>query len=204
MKTNKMKIWILLLVLLISANFAFGQDRYIEIEVTDTIMCKIDHVYYSVLVEEEKMESVSKYLIKEDISFSSQIVTEFGDALQFIIDFNSNTALNEFNREFKGKSVIIQADLIDRTHELNEKELDILYRKLMTKGENEALKIAKAMDRNKVELLEVSYKVQDQAMGGFTLYPPLSAFNNLSTKIPEEGLKEIAISKTMVLKYKVN
>ena len=199
-----MKIWILLLILIISANFAFGQDRYIEIEVTDTIMCKIDHVYYSVLVEEEKMESVSKYLIKEDISFSSQIVTEFGDALQFIIDFNSNTALNEFNREFKGKSVIIQADLIDRTHELNEKELDILYRKLMTKGENEALKIAKAMDRNKVELLEVSYKVQDQAMGGFTLYPPLSAFNNLSTKIPEEGLKEIAISKTMVLKYKVN
>lgn len=196
---------LLLLTLLLSSGMAFGQDQIIEIEVADTIMSRADVFNYLIFVESQVGEkNVMKYLDNQKIEYRIGERSGSKGYDEYYMSFTSIEEIRNFNKSFQEDERIVQALSIGTYHEFTEDEISRLYHKIIKKGEGEAIKIAKAMGKIKVELVEAKYNMIETEKGGWTAYPPLSTGQSSLLTLPEDKQMKVKKSRMMTLRYRVD
>jgi len=200
-----MKPILLFLILNLTTYLVSGQEKYIEVEATDYIVCPIDGIQYSIIGGPDggSVSEVLQYLNEKKITYKFD-ESSFGQQTYTIfISFDSWDQLETSISEFKANDLIAVGQSLGTFHELTEKETNTLYKKIIAKGKLEAERIASAMNTNAHELLEVKYK-HKEVITGWTAYPPFSAIGNNELEIPEVKNQEMEMSRTLILRFSAN
>lgn len=194
---------ITLLILNLLSGITVGQEKFIELEITDTIMCKADIINYMILVQtKEGEEYIEKYLERNEIHNTKKQNNNPEGLHQFDISFSSGDEIELFYKQFRNEKIIFQSIPRGKDHVLKEEEIDRLYAKILAKGDKEVEQIARAMKKDKVELVEVKYKVLGDGAKKVT-YTKGGVLGKFSMDIPDEKNNKVEKSRTMILKYSV-
>ena len=181
-----------------------AQEQYIEVEVSDNIICPIDGINYSINgpAVEATEKALIQYFEKQGLRFKKGKL-DSASMLSFVVTFQSWNEVEAFKKEFDGSEHAIISQILGPVHEIRGNEIDKLYRKILATGRKEANQIAKAMDKEIDELVLVKYIPKNEQIGGWTAYPPLSALNKSSIAIPETKSETMEKSRSLFLKFKV-
>lgn len=178
------------------------QDKIIEVEIRDSIACRIEIVQYTLSVYEgEGNEIVQKYLTDNSIKYSKKQFAGAKTYYEYIADFLSWAQVEELKRISENKSIGVEGKLLSTFHELTTDEIDTLYKKILDSSKLEASMIARAMGKEIGEIVKVGFNPNKMARGTWDAYPPFSNTVGHKINIPEDKQDTMPKDRTLVVQY---
>ncbi|MFK7756205.1 MAG: hypothetical protein AB8B53_04655 [Flavobacteriales bacterium] len=221
-----MKVFVIICLGLFSTINILGQQKYIEVEVVDTIKINPDQYIYGITVFKESEEQFnneesSNLLSTEEIEilverYGLELVNKESSGLRqdfysipttfYAVKSNSLADLDKLESELK-EYINVKGELIDMVT-INTADLERkLKLKLINKAESKAIGTALLVNRELGELISLSEtELKDEtSIGGYsswTVYPPLSALGS-SLKGGGSILRQKTYAMKMTFKFEL-
>ncbi len=182
------------------------QDQIIEVEIKDSIACKIDMFQYKLSVYiGEGSTLLDKYLADNNIQYDKALFTIADiNYLEYIVDFHSWAQVEALKQISEDQSVEIAGEMLGTFHELTADEIDILYKKILESSTLEASKIAKVMGNKDLgEIRKIRYNANAVVRGTWRASPPFVHTKNNKIYIPKHKADTMQKERTLVIQYNV-
>lgn len=206
-----MKTTLLLTLISFYALVSVGQERYIELEVTDSIICEVEDINFILedrhlsYEEEEKFE---EFLTLNNCKYDKVTDTFYfteASGVCYILKFDNSMVLEQFRKLMEDNEFGLRASNghVIANHIMSDQETDRLLRKVIEKGSTKAEAIARALDK---ELGEVaSIKEINHSLNWMTYsdFPVRELLNTRPLFISKNKNYQIVESKTLVIRFEL-
>jgi hypothetical protein len=144
------------------------------------------------LITDEKVDTlnISDYTVKNEF-YTNRIKT------QFLLRFTNINQLLAFVKEIKPLSNIL-GYVVSKKSAQTDSYQNMLTKRLLAKAFNDALYIAEQSKKTIGKLIQVSDEKSESTIGGWTSYPPLSRYTDVT--LPDDDI-QITIQRTLRVKY---
>lgn len=209
------------------SSYGQDKDEFIEVMVEDSMQVEPEEIFYMVMlasvhtafdtiyientppvrikpdIEESKTEKLYKLIARmklDTVALKEFNITtnEYREAEKTIVlHFRSKTKLQEFIKEVK-KIQGLTGSIASVKHSKIEIYEQQLTKKLLSKAKSNATFIAEHSGKKAGRILQVREEQPDEAHGGWTMYPPLSALSQAN--YPQLSDK-IILTKKLLVRY---